>query len=350
MKERIEQIVDVLDRAAGSTITVFGDFCLDKYLYTDPARDAPSVETRLTAYQIHKKRLYPGAGGTVANNLRALGARVRCVGLLGDDGEGYDLLQELRRIGADTTWMVQSKYFQTCTYTKPMRKGGDGLYTEMNRLDIRNFSPTPPGLEDALLEKLEKALDGSQGVVIIDQFVERNLAAVTDRVRDALAGLAAKYSDKFFYADSRGFADLYRGVIIKCNQHELVGAVGGADLEPTEENVKRCGEELHRRNGKAVVVTMGERGATVFEEGGVAHVPAFPVTGPIDIVGAGDATSAGSILGLTLGLDLPAAALLGGAISSITIQQLGVTGTATVEQVKRRLLSACSVTIQEAGS
>jgi sugar/nucleoside kinase (ribokinase family) len=61
------------------------------------------------------------------------------------------------------------------------------------------------------------------------------------------------------------------------------------------------------------------------------------VEGPLDIVGAGDATNAGTMLGLTLGLTLPESVLLGGCVSSITIQQIGVTGTATIEQVKERL-------------
>ena len=77
----------------------------------------------------------------------------------------------------------------------------------------------------------------------------------------------------------------------------------------------------------------------VLREEGTAQVPAFPVTGPIDIVGAGDASTAGIVLGLTLGLTPEEAAALGCCVSSITIQQLGVTGTATVPQVCERLRS-----------
>ena len=66
-------------------------------------------------------------------------------------------------------------------------------------------------------------------------------------------------------------------------------------------------------------------------------VPAFRVEGPIDICGAGDASTAGIVLGLSLGLLPHEAALLGCAVSSITIQQIGVTGTATVSQVQKRL-------------
>ena len=66
-------------------------------------------------------------------------------------------------------------------------------------------------------------------------------------------------------------------------------------------------------------------------------VPAFTVTGPVDICGAGDASSAGIVLGLSLGLSAEEAALLGCCVSSITIEQIGVTGTATVQQVRNRL-------------
>jgi len=87
-----------------------------------------------------------------------------------------------------------------------------------------------------------------------------------------------------------------------------------------------------------VIVTVGAKEAFVLERDTTVPIPAFPVEGPLDIVGAGDATTAGAILGLTLGLTLPEAVLLGGCVSSITIQQIGVTGTATIEQVNRRLL------------
>jgi bifunctional ADP-heptose synthase (sugar kinase/adenylyltransferase) len=193
--KQVDNILKVLDNASSRTITVFGDYCLDKYLYIDPARDELSVETGLTAYQVEGKKLYPGAAGTVTNNLRSLGARVQCVGLVGDDGEGYDLLKCLKTIGAETNLMVQSESIPTNTYTKPMRKSSDGTYTEMNRLDIRNFNETTQELENRLITNLKKSLEESQGVIIIEQYLQRNYAAIADRVRDELAELAHQDSE-----------------------------------------------------------------------------------------------------------------------------------------------------------
>jgi len=68
----------------------------------------------------------------------------------------------------------------------------------------------------------------------------------------------------------------------------------------------------------------------------LAEVPAYSVTGPIDPVGAGDSTSAGIACALAAGASLEEAAAFGNLVASITVQQIGTTGTATPEQVRQR--------------
>ena len=38
-----ESIKELMSRASGAKITVVGDFCLDKYLYIDPASSAKTA-------------------------------------------------------------------------------------------------------------------------------------------------------------------------------------------------------------------------------------------------------------------------------------------------------------------
>jgi sugar/nucleoside kinase (ribokinase family) len=57
------------------------------------------------------------------------------------------------------------------------------------------------------------------------------------------------------------------------------------------------------------------------------------VTGPIDIVGAGDATMAGIVMALCSGATVPEAAQIGCLAAGVTIQQIGTTGTASREQI-----------------
>lgn len=328
------KIARALDRAGEIRVAVFGDYCLDKYLYMDPKRDELSVETGLMAWQIHEKRMFPGAGGTVTSNLRSLGVQVTCIGLMGDDGEGYDLRKALEKIGADSSLMVVSDEICTGTYTKPMRLQEDGSWVELNRLDFRNFQEPPRKLQDQLLSNLESCLSRVDGVILLDQFFQRNLGVITDYVREKLAELAVKYPEVIFFADSRSYIREFRNVIVKCNNFELMAGQGDPE---NPEDLKARAEELGGSLGKPVFVTRGSEGMLALTQGKVIPVPAFRVTGPIDICGAGDASSAGIVLGLSLGLQPEEAALLGCAISSITIEQVGVTGTATVPQVQQRL-------------
>src|SRR5262249_41460253 len=72
-RARLQSLLDAFPR---HTVLVVGDFFLDKYLDIDAALSEPSLETGLEAYQVVGVRTYPGAAGTVANNLRALEVNV----------------------------------------------------------------------------------------------------------------------------------------------------------------------------------------------------------------------------------------------------------------------------------
>lgn len=318
-------------------ITVFGDYCLDKYLYIDPALDEPSVETGLTAYQVTRTKCYPGAAGTITNNLRALGADVTCVGIIGRDGEGYELETCLRDIGADVSRMVHTDKRQTCTYIKPMR-GLKDRETELNRIDMRNFTATPADVEDALIENLRAAAQESDAVIICDQYVESDMAAVTERVRRAIGEMA---DNGLWYADSRGHIDLFSNVMVKCN-HREIAAIFGADPDRMDvDGIAGLATRLYDKNRKPVIVTLGEKGCVAFD-GTPHYAPAFRVDGQVDICGAGDAYNAGMIFALTKGIPLAAAAVVGNACSSIVIKQIGVTGTATVAEVIQKL-DTCNI-------
>src|SRR5207253_1653658 len=90
--------------------------------------------------------------------------------------------------------------------------------------------------------------------------------------------------------------------------------------------------------GRPVFCTRGEEGILLAEPGpgDVQLVPGYPVAGPIDSVGAGDTTSAGIACAVAAGLTLAEAAAFGNLVASITVQQIGTTGTAKPEQVRAR--------------
>src|SRR5437868_6925429 len=207
-----ELIEHVLATIPGRTVGVLGDLFLDRYLDIDAALNEPSVETGLTAYQVTRVRSYPGAAGTVINNLAALGVgRIYPIAVIGDDGEGYELRQALKLLPAvDQGGIAITPTRRTPTYTKPML-GKE----ELNRLDIKNRVPTPDNLQEHVIELLDEAWPQLDALLVLDQVSEADCGVVTKRVRDHLAALGEREPDKFVLADSREQIGLFRNVCVK---------------------------------------------------------------------------------------------------------------------------------------
>lgn len=332
-----QRLNELLGRFPHIHVLVVGDFFLDKYLVIDRRLSEVSLETGLEAYQVVDVRCSPGAAGTVTSNLRALGVRVTALGVIGDDGEGYELRRGLAEGGVDIEPLIERADLFTPTYTKPMVREPDGCEHEINRLDIKNRSPLPVEVEEQVIARLRGLLPEVDAVVVADQVPEHNCGVITDRVREEIGRLALAHPDKIFAADSRQRIGLFRQVIIKPNRREATLAVRPDwKDEFTLEAAQECGAELFRRNQKPVFLTAGSQGIFLFTEKGCQHVPAVPVQGETDIVGAGDSVMAGLVSALASGAEPEEAALLGNIVASITIQQIGTTGTASPAQVRER--------------
>lgn len=335
----LEQLHDMLHKIKYLSILVVGDFFLDKYLIIDPRLNEESLETGLDAYQVIDKRLSPGAAGTLTNNLQALGVgKIHALGFFGDDGEGYELIKALKSNKVSIDAMIKTRCRYTPTYTKPMIKEKKTL-RELNRLDIKNRAPLPSDIEESIISKLEYFSDKVDAIMVLDQVTETNCGVITEKVREKLAQIGGRSNSPVIYCDSRANTILFDNIIVKCNQYELLKAFGvDADKNYDDNEIIYYGKKLFEKNKRPVFITIGKRGQFVIDETGASHVPEVYAKGPFDICGAGDATSSGIVTALCCGSNNRDAAFMGNLVASITIQQLGTTGTATASQVISRFV------------
>jgi rfaE bifunctional protein kinase chain/domain len=328
----------ILVRLPRLTIGVLGDLFLDRYLDIDDALTEPSIETGLDAYQVVQVRSYAGAAGTIVNNLVALGVgRVVPVAVIGDDGEGYELRQALAAMPAvDPIAVLTTAGRRTPTYTKPMLHATGLPPRELNRLDIKNRTQTPADVQDGLLDVLYPRWHEFDALIVLDQVSEPDCGVVTGPVRERLAEMVHSCPQRFVLVDSRERIGLFRDVAIKPNLAECLTALGVSDAAGPAEwrsQLRRMAERL----GRPVFCTRGDAGILLAEPAAeVQTIPGYPVSGPTDPVGAGDSTSAGIACAVAAGATFREAAAFGNLVASITVQQLGTTGTATPDQVRQR--------------
>lgn len=333
-----DRLAELLAGFRAARLAVIGDFFVDRYLLIDPALAERSLETGLEAHQVTAVRPQPGAAGTVTSNLAALDVGlVQAVGYSGVDGEGFELRRGLAAAAVGTTWLLEAPERMTPTYTKPLQIVAGQPPRELNRLDLKNRTATPPDLEARLLAALEAAAAEVDAIIVADQVAEPDCGVITAVVRQRLAELGRARPELPIWVDSRAHVGAFRDVIVKPNRDEAAAIVRAEGQAPEALQLHQLGRELARRNRRPAVVTLGAEGALVADERDVTLVPGVPVSGPIDIVGAGDSFTAGAVSTLAAGGSLIEAAQVGCLVASITIQQLGTTGTASPEQVAARL-------------
>ena len=123
--------------------------------------------------------------------------------------------------------------------------------------------------------------------------------------------------------------------MLKPNQREAAAAAGAAPSR-SRRSARAHAQALARRARRPVFLTRGADGMLVAQADVVTHVPGFPVPGPIDPVGAGDSTSAALLASTASGATLEEAAVIANLVGSVTVQQLGTTGTASPRQLLKR--------------
>ncbi len=327
-RNRLEKVLELVSEIR---ILVFGDYFLDQYWVTDPELEEVSLETGLPANQVVKVRLSAGAAGTVANNLAALGVKeVVALGIIGDDGNGLELTRSLRRAGVITDQLISSPERLTPTYTKSLFLQPDASQVEGRRIDIKNRRPTPGHLESELVQRLRQAFLSVDGLIVLDQAQEENCGSVTTSLRQELIALGSHNPDQPCLTDSRTRIHEFRNVVVKVNAHEAARGWEGAQASFAE----ICGL-IHRRTKRPVVVTRGAHGVIGFDGQACRELPAIPSPEPLDIVGAGDAFSAGFLSTLAATGNFWEALQLGILAAAVTVRKLGTTGTASPEEILR---------------
>jgi rfaE bifunctional protein kinase chain/domain len=300
---------------------VVGDVCLDRWCRYDPAQRDPSQETGIPRVAVIETEVSPGAAGTVASNLAALGAgHVAVLGVVGDDGHGHELARALRLRSISSDHLIASPRVATFTYTK-LINSVTGV-EDLPRVDYINQRPLPDALESMMLEAICKIANEYDVILVSDQAETASGGVVTPRIREALCGLP----HEVVWVDSRARAEHFRNVILKPNRQECdaasVRALGRANDRAFREHT----------NAKFLVITHGPGGALVIDGAGDSWVRTKAVENPVDICGAGDSFSAGAAMALAVTGSAIEAAHFGNLVASITIMKKG-TGTASPEEV-----------------
>ncbi|PIQ27997.1 D-glycero-beta-D-manno-heptose-7-phosphate kinase [bacterium (Candidatus Blackallbacteria) CG17_big_fil_post_rev_8_21_14_2_50_48_46] len=324
-------LLKALELLKAPRIAVIGDLILDEYIEGEVRRisreaPVPIVEEKFRSFK-------PGGAANTLANLATLGAQARAIGVVGQDTSGPILIELLKNLGIAVEDIFVDPQVPTTTKTRISAHSRQSVTQQVLRLDRLPQSPLDQATLTRLGDCLEAAIAESDLVLVSDYGNGVIVPALIEQVRQVCAK-----QDKPWIVDSQEDLRLFHGAtLLTPNKPEAENNLGA--LIQTPEELLVAGQKLLEiTQTKAVLITCGDEGMSLFERNGQTHqVAALNKTEVFDVTGAGDTVVATLATALASGCTMPESMELANLAASIVIRRLG-SSTTTPTEMKATLL------------
>jgi D-glycero-beta-D-manno-heptose-7-phosphate kinase len=300
-------------------ILVAGDLMLDEFIWGKVSRISP--EAPVPVVNVTGESYYPGGAANVARNVREFTPHTIVMGAAGADSHGQCLRRLLESSGIDTAGVLEDPAASTTVKTRIIARN-----QQVVRVDRERIAPLPAELTARALEIVDRILPDVDAVIVADY----GKGFLTQPFADHLCRAAAARG-KVLAIDPHPYTSLsWRGATaIKPNRAEAFLAAGLPPSDPvtpvlSDQALMEAGLRLlDRWRPSSLLVTLGEHGMLLFQEGVPPyHTPTRAQT-VFDVSGAGDTAIAVFALAISAGATPIEAADLANCASGIVVGKLG---------------------------
>jgi D-beta-D-heptose 7-phosphate kinase / D-beta-D-heptose 1-phosphate adenosyltransferase len=313
----------IIEQFSNKKILVIGDFILDVYLKGTSSRLSP--EAPVPVVDVRERVEVAGGAANTAVNLRALGAEVTLLSVIGMDQDGGKAIRLIREAGVDTSRVI--RYPKRSTIVKTRVMVGPHVLT---RYDCGSEYHVEPEVEQMLLRYVELEYQSYDGIILSDY----NKGIITERLLTRLSELQHEFN-KYVGVDSKRLT-FFKGLnpsFVKPNYEEVLALTGiERRVHARVDQICQLGETLFELTGaSATAVTLDAEGAVIFQEGRVVHTACAEAINTPNVVGAGDTFISAFTLSALSGASLEQASTLACAAAAIAVRK---EGTATCDNTE----------------
>jgi len=245
------------------------------------------------------RREFGGCAGNIAYNLRLLGGEPLPMATVGDDAQPY--FERLDAFGIDRRHVRQV----AGTYTAQAF-----ITTDQDDNQITAFHP------GAMAQSHLNSVPGKRGI---------KLGIIAPDGRDGMLQHAQQFADHgipFIFDPGQGLPMFSGEELLWFIERAHFVTVNDYEGKLLSERTGKSLESLARRV-KALVVTQGAAGSTIFAEGHTLEVPSAPAARIADPTGCGDAYRAGLLYGIARGFDWEVTGKLAAVMGALKIEFAG---------------------------
>ncbi len=307
-RKRATGLVDSFRKAS---VLVVGDVIMDHFIWGKVERISP--EAPVPVVEVTRETVLLGGSANVVNNITALGGRCYLTGIVGRDRDGTLLLKMLRERGVELGGIVVDSRRPTTIKTRIIAHS-----QQVVRFDREKKSPISQRKIARILDYVEKTLKKVDVVVVSDY----SKGLVTEELMEGLKELARQRQKPIVVDPKVEHFHYYHGVELVTPNNLEASRASGVEIRD-EETLHQAGRILLDSLGsKAVLITRGEQGMSLFEKDRDTHIPTV-AREVYDVSGAGDTVVGVMALALSAGADYREAAVLANMAAGIVVGKVG---------------------------
>lgn len=315
----------ILDRIPGTHVVVVGDAMLDHFMIGKVSRISP--EAPVPVVEFEREFSLPGGAANVAHNVRALGARVSLVAVVGDDPHAAEIRGLLEARGVSASGLVTDPSRPTTRKTRIATTRNQ----QVARIDVERSDDLAAGIEAAVVAVVEAAAASADAIVVSDYLK----GVVTARVMRHVVAAGRARGIPVLVDPKVPHLALYAGATLLTPNHHEAESASHLRIR-TPDDARRASQVLRdslRVDG--VLVTLGEQGMWLAHASSDGHLPAL-AREVSDVTGAGDTVVATLAAAMAAGATSAEAARLANEAAGIVVTRFG-TAVATLDELRARV-------------
>lgn len=303
---------EVVDGFRGKSILVIGDLIVDRYVHSQGRK--LSREAPVPVADFVSEELVLGGASNLTNNLVALGAKVKVLGVVGKDEAGRWELEELQKRGIDTSGVVVNDR-PTSLKTRFILN-----HRQYLRIDKEYRSDVETHVTKQFLTSLKELIKLADGVV----FSDYDKGVITpELISNVVEECRVQNKKVLAQPKVRHYMDYIGVTMVKSNAREGSIATGVSMVNDT--SLRNMGHNLMTRlECESLLLTRSEHGMILFEKKNITSFPPFKGPKPgFNAVGVRDCMTA--VLAMALASEAPVreAVLLAGLAAAQQAEKIG---------------------------
>ena len=300
-------------------LLVIGDLMIDHYLWGSCERISPEAPVQIV--HVDSESTVLGGAGNVINNLKALGAQVDVISVVGGCENSDDLKKLLSNIGVDTQYLITQKDRITSKKSRIIAS-----QQQVVRYDRESTNEISIESQSVILETFKKIITCYDGVLLSDY----GKGVLTNELTQSLINVANENNKKVL-VDPKGldYSKYKSAYLLTPNKKEA--------SEATKINIKddvsltQAITQLKTEYNLSIsLITLSEQGVAIYDDELRTHPTVAREV--FDVTGAGDTVLASLGFALASEYDIDEAVEFSNLAAGVVVGKIG-SATATLNEI-----------------